>query len=207
MLASQTALRNQVFQLSRKYSRLQLLRQSTRSNLNLTRFESRVQNSLRRSTVSNQLENDSLESTQISLATSFMKLSDFVLYLQTHAQDPEPQYDQYCLLRFADVLLEANRYVKMNIGGKSTLQGAGNANKLEVDVDLDLLDSKIEDRLNSLTTVNPIFVKTRNMVQPQKPGFTYVRQFESAPTDLSSLERMQLERRAHIRCVLTRMKY
>lgn len=68
-------------------------------------------------------------------------------------------------MRFADILVEANKYVTMNINGQSTLRKTESANKLEIDVDLDLLDSRIEDRLNSLTTVNPAFVKTKNIVQ------------------------------------------
>lgn len=136
-----------------------------------------------------------------------MKLSDFTLYLQTHVRDPEHQYDRYCLMRFGDVLVEAGKYVKMNTNGQSALGKAEGANKLEIDVGLDLLDSRIEDCLNSLTTVNPIFVRTKNLVQQQKPGFTYVRQFETAPSDLSSLERMQIEKRIRIQCILMRMKY
>ena len=69
-------------------------------------------------------------------------------------------------MRFADVLVEANKYVKMNMSGQSALRGGNDANKLELDADLDSLDSRIEDRLNSLTTVNPVFVKTKNLVQP-----------------------------------------
>ena len=69
-------------------------------------------------------------------------------------------------MRFADVLVEANKYVKMNMSGQSALRAGNSANKLELDVDLDSLDSRIEDSLNSLTTVNPVFVKTKNLVQP-----------------------------------------
>ena len=58
-----------------------MLRQSTKSNLNLTRFESKMQQSRLRSSDAGQPENGGLESTQISLATSFLTLSDFVLYL------------------------------------------------------------------------------------------------------------------------------
>lgn len=110
-------------------------------------------------------------------------------------------------MRFADILVEANKYVKMSVNGQSALRQTDHTSKLEIDVDLDQLDSGIEDRLNSLTTVNPVFIKTRNVVQQQKPGFTYVRQFETTQNDLSSLERMQMEKRIHIQCTLMRMKY